>query len=62
MKNIISKVDGGILHTIFYSKDVSKKRKDVIAEDNQLQFSALELVKNHKFRPHFHIPKKNRLH
>jgi hypothetical protein len=58
MKNIISKVNGEILHTIFYSKDVSKKRKDVIAEDNQLQFSALELVKNHKFRPHFHIPKK----
>lgn len=57
MKNITSKVDGGILHTIFYSKDVSKKRKDVIAEDNQLQFSALELVKNHKFKPHFHIPK-----
>ena len=27
MKNIISKVDGEVLHTIFYSKDVSKKRK-----------------------------------
>lgn len=58
MKNIISKVNGEILHTIFYAKNISKKRVDVIAENHHLQFSALELIKNKKFRPHFHIPKK----
>ena len=58
MKNIISKVNGDILHTIFYAKDISKKRTDVIEENNSLQFSALELTQNHKFRPHYHIPKK----
>ena len=46
------------MKTILYAKNVSKKRTDIIAENNHLQFSALELVKNHKFRPHFHIPKK----
>lgn len=58
MKNIISKVNGSILHTIFYAKDVSKKRIDVIAEKNILQFSASGLKNKQSFRPHFHIPKK----
>tara|TARA_R110001606_G_scaffold344381_2_gene493079 strand:- start:3 stop:485 length:483 start_codon:yes stop_codon:yes gene_type:complete len=58
MKNIISKINKEVLHIIFYAKEISKKRIDVIPEDNHLQFSALELIKDQKFRPHFHIPKK----
>jgi hypothetical protein len=58
MKNIFSKISQEILHTVFYATDVSKTRTDVIAEHNQLQFSASELVSGHGFRPHFHIPKK----
>jgi hypothetical protein len=58
MKKLVSKIDGKLLHTIFYISDVDKKRIDVIDEDNQLQFSASEIVKGKKFRPHYHIPKK----
>ena len=58
MKKLVSKIDGKLLHTIFYISDVVKERIDVIDGDNQLQFSASEIVKGKKFRPHYHIPKK----
>jgi mannose-6-phosphate isomerase-like protein (cupin superfamily) len=54
MIKILSKINNEILH-IYIKKDFTKKREDIISEDNFLQLATLSLDKDQTFKPHQHI-------